>query len=74
MWKKSILAELIDDAVNSCYECGEGRAEDDRDLGLMVTAEWIDCEEPEYESVIHICVFQNSVPVLAYDDPETKCN
>ena len=74
MFKKSILAELIDAAVNSCYECGEGRAEDDRDLDLMVTAEWTDCSDPEYESIICITIFRAGVPVMAYEDPETKCN
>lgn len=74
MWKKSVLAELIDEAVNSCYEYGEGRVEDDRDLGFMVTASWFDCDDPEYESIIHICIYKDGIPVLAYDDPETKCN
>ena len=74
MWKKSILAELIDNAVNNCYEYGEGRCEDDADLGFMVTASWCSCEDPEYSSIIHICVYKDGIPVLAYDDPETKEN
>ena len=74
MFPKSILAELIDNAVENCYIHGEGRQEDDWDLGLLVTAEWTECSDPEYGCIIHICIFKNNVPVLAYDDPETKCN
>lgn len=75
MWKKSVLAELIDQAVDSCYECGEGRCEDDEnETGLLVTAEWTDCSEPEYQSIIRITIFQDGVLKLSYEDPETKCN
>lgn len=74
MWKKSILAELIDQVVEDCYTYGSGRREDDQDLGLMVTAEWSECSDPEYESIMTICIFQNRILKLSYEDPETKCN
>lgn len=76
MWKKSLLAELIDQAVNDCYTYGSGRAEDDQDFpnSLMVTAEWSECSDPEYESIMTICIFQNRILKLSYEDPETKCN
>ena len=74
MFKKSVLAELIDEAVESCYTSGEGRMDDDYDLGLKVTAEWVPCEDPEYGTVILICIFQNGVLKFSYEDPETKCN
>ena len=75
MFKKSILAMLIDQAVEDCYSYGSGRAEDEENnTGLRVTADWTECGDPEYESVIEICVFQNNVLKLSYEDPETKCN
>ena len=74
MWKKSILSELIDQAVNDCYECGEGRADDEENLELKVTAEWTECSDPEYASIICISIFQAGVLKLSYEDPETKCN
>lgn len=75
MWKKSVLAELIDEAVDKCYECGEGCCEDEEyGTEFSVTAEWTDCSEPEYESIIRITIFQAGVLKLSYEDPETKCN
>lgn len=75
MWKKSVLAELIDEAVDKCYECGEGCCEDEENgTEFSVTAEWADCSEPEYESIIRITIFQAGVLKLSYEDPETKCN
>ena len=74
MFKKSLLAELIDQAVNSCYESGEGRADDEEGLGIMVTAEWSECSDPEYESIMTICIFENRILKFSYEDPETKCN
>ena len=74
MFKKSILAELIDAAVEDCYSYGEGRKDDEENLGLRVTADWVECEDPEYESIINICIFQNDILKLTYNDPETKCN
>lgn len=74
MWKKSILADLIDNAVNDCYECGSGRRFDEEGLDLIVTADWIECPDPEYSSIMQICIFQGGVVRLSYEDPETKCN
>lgn len=74
MFRKPILAALINEAVENCYIYGEGRAEDEEDLGLTVTAEWCDCDDPEYESIINICIFQNGVLKFSYEDPETKCS
>lgn len=76
MFKKSLLAELIDKAVEDCYSCAEGRAAEDGKYGrrgLMVTAEWSDCSDPEYESVMTICIFQDRILKLSYEDPETRC-
>lgn len=75
MFKKSVLAMLIDEAVEDCYSYGSGRAEDEENnTGLRVTAEWTECADPEYESIIEICIFQDNVLKLSYEDPETKCN
>ena len=75
MWKKSVLSILIEEAVKACYECGEGRCEDDLwETGLRVTAEWVECGDPECSCVMHISVYRDDVPLLAYDDPETKTN
>lgn len=74
MFRKSTLAKLIDEAVESCYSYGEGRVEDDENLGIMVTAEWSECADPEYESIMTICIFKDRILKFSYDDPETKCN
>lgn len=75
MFNKSLLAKLIDQAVEDCYFCGSGRAVDEeQNSGLRVTANWTECGDPEYESIIEICVFQNNVLKFHYEDPNTKCN
>lgn len=76
MFKKSLLAQLIDEAVENCYSYGSGRVTDKQEFPdeLMVTAEWSECNDPEYENIMTICIFKNRRLILSYDDPETKCN
>ena len=75
MFKNSILAELIKNAVDDCYCYGSGDHEDEEhETGLRVMAEWTECSDPEYESIICITIFQAGVLKLSYEDPETKCN
>lgn len=75
MFNKSILEQLIESAVETCYSCGFGDREDEEyETGLRVTAEWTECSDPEYESIIGIAIFQAGVLKLYYEDPATKCN
>ena len=74
MFRKPILAALINEAVENCYIYGEGRADDEENLGLTVTAEWTECADPEYDSIILICIYQDRILKFSYEDPETKCN
>lgn len=75
MFKKSILEELIENAVSDCSSYGSGdRSDEEHGTGLRVTAEWTECADPEYESIICITIFQDGVLKLSYEDPETKCN
>lgn len=75
MFRKPILAALINEAVENCYIYGEGRAEDELfDSGLVVTAEWTECADPEYDSIICICIFRDNILKFSYEDPETKCS
>lgn len=76
MFKKSMLAQLIDKAVEDCYSYGFGRASDEQEFPneVMVTAEWSECSDPEYESIMTICIFKNRILKFSYEDPETKCN
>lgn len=75
MFNKSILEELIKNAVDDCYSYGFGDYKDEEyETGLRVTAEWTECSDPEYESIICITIFQAGVLKLSYEDPATKCN
>lgn len=74
MFPKSKLAELIDQAVEDCYSWGSGRAEDEEKFGLRVTADWVECDDPEYSSIIEICIIYDNVLKFSYEDTNTKCN
>lgn len=75
MFNKSILEQLIENAVYSCFSCGYGDCVDEEyETELRVTAEWTECSDPEYESIICITIFQAGVLKLSYEDPATKCN
>lgn len=75
MFKKSVLEQLIENAVYACNSCGSGDCEDEEyETGIRVTAEWTDCSDPEYESIIRITIFHAGVVKFSYEDPATKCN
>lgn len=75
MFKKSLLEQLIETAVFDCFSLGSGDCSDEeRGTGLRVQADWTDCSDPEYESIICITIYQNGVLKFSYEDPETKCN
>ena len=75
MFNKSLLAELIDQAVEDCYSYGSGRAEDE-EMGteLVVLACWRETDDPEYSSIIEIGIYQGGILKICYEDPNTKCN
>lgn len=75
MFNKSVLEQLIENAVYACFSCGSGDyADEEYETGLRVQADWTDCSDPEYESIICITIYQNGVLKLSYEDPATKCN
>ena len=69
---QSNLINLINEAIESCWTYGFGKAgEIETDDGLVVSADWVDSKNPGY-SVIQVTVFQNGILKFSYDDYGTE--
>lgn len=65
----SNLVNLIEEAINDCFETGDGEAYNED--GIQVIAEWIDSKREGY-SVIHLTIMEKDVIKFSYDDYGTE--
>jgi len=65
----SNLIRLIGEAIDDCFETGDGRSINRN--GVEVVAEWIDSKREGY-SVIHLTILENGVVRFSYDDYGTE--
>lgn len=67
----------IREAINECYECGNGEVtftNYDNDNIFKITADWIDDSKREGYSLMQITIFENGVVKFSYDDYGTECS
>ncbi len=65
----SNLINLIEEAIDDCFETGDGRASN-KD-GIEVVAEWVDSKREGY-FVVHLSILENGIVKFSYDDYEIE--
>ena len=65
----SLLADKITEAVNNCYENGEGRADVNKEI--KINANWEDWDEDSKYSVMGIYIYENGIIKFYYQDVNT---
>lgn len=65
----SNLIKLIEEAIDDCFETGDGKSSN-KD-GIEVMAEWIDSKREGY-SVMHLTVLENGIVRFSYEDYGTE--